>query len=135
MSGKGRIMARFTMLSAALFLAWSVGPPSVQGGQAVGNAESGKQSASQVPNGTTVPHSWTNPNLYDLNIRLRRWVLRIEQERRTGRLSAEQAQASMEIVRDIRRLENQYYFQNGRKDLTTGQKAELLGRMEGAGAP
>jgi hypothetical protein len=78
---------------------------------------------------------WANPHIHALNVLLREKELRIHKDGRSGRLTGEQVKASLEKIRDIRRLESKYYFENGGKDITEGQKNNMLAMLRQAGIP
>jgi len=80
--------------------------------------------------GATVPGHWRNPNLHEVNLRLRLWIKKIHEELAMGRITADQAAKAMNQIRDIRLLESRLYFGHGQQDITDSEKAQLIGMIE-----
>ena len=128
-------MKKVFLLSATLFLVCLLRQAVALGTSSGTAGKANAASPSANPSIGSVPGLGANPNIYDLNIRLRQLTLQIQRDWKSGKLNEEQLQSSMEIVRTIRKKENLYYFQNGRADITAGQKAELLRLLDSVETP
>lgn len=73
-----------------------------------------------------------NSNIHSVNTRLRQQMRQVRQDLRDGKLTKEQVQASWEKFKSIRRQELEFFRQNGRKDITDNQRAQLNASLDQA---
>ena len=74
-------------------------------------------------------------NLHGVNLQIREQMVRIRKDLKRGRLTRDQARVWMARLKDVRRQENRFFLQNGRKEITDDQKNKLnslLGRASGS---
>jgi len=66
-----------------------------------------------------------NTNMHGLNMKLRQQMRQVRIDLKAGKLTKEQAKAAFEKLKAVRMQENQYFRQNGQKDITADQKSQL----------
>lgn len=74
-------------------------------------------------------------NLHGVNLQIREQMVGIRKGLKRGRLTRDQARAWMARLKDVRRQENRFFLQNGRKEITDDQKNQLnslLNRASGS---
>jgi len=66
-----------------------------------------------------------NTNMHGVNVKLRQQMRQVRMDFKAGKLTKEQAKAAFEKLKAVRMQENQYFRQNGQKDITADQKSQL----------
>jgi hypothetical protein len=76
------------------------------------------------------PGVWAqSANLHSVDQMIRQQKKQIKTDWKSGKLTQDQARAQMENLKAIRKQELGYLRQNGHKDLTNDQKAQLTLKM------
>ena len=70
-------------------------------------------------------------NTHAVSLLLRKQMRRVQLDRKSGKLSAAQAQAMKEKLRTIRQKELGFFRQNGKKQITDDQKNQLITQLNG----
>jgi hypothetical protein len=106
----------------AAIAAWLLGVAWAQSPSTTG-AQAKVKPATHSPAG---PHGVRpRSNLHSVNLILRQQMKQIKKDRKSGKLTEDQAKAKWENLKSIRRQELEYFKQNGRKEITDDQKSQL----------
>jgi hypothetical protein len=91
------------------------------------------------PNSRTGPavgsSSLQNSNMHAVNVQIRLQKRQIFSEVKSGKLTKAQAQAQLEKLKAVRRQELEFFRQNGQREITSGQKAQLQQMLGQNAAP
>ncbi|HEY5039178.1 MAG TPA: hypothetical protein VIJ93_08925 [bacterium] len=69
--------------------------------------------------------SVTNPQVHQINMRLRAQMRLVQQGFKSGKLTKDQAASLRTDLKSVRQQEMAFFKQNGKKDLTTNQQTQL----------
>jgi hypothetical protein len=64
-------------------------------------------------------------NTHQVNLMLRQKMNQLRKDVKSGKVTQEQAKVLFEKFKNIRRQELEYFHQNGQRDLTASQQAQL----------
>jgi hypothetical protein len=85
--------------------------------------------------GLAVPRHATTPssNLHTINVQIRKQRIQIHKGLKSGQLTKAQAKSQMTQLKNIRLQENQFFHQNGQKEITLDQKNQLQQELNQVG--
>ena len=66
-----------------------------------------------------------NPNLHEVSVKIKQQMRQIQKDRKSGKLTPAQAKAALGNLKTVRRLELEYFHQNGAKEISVQQKDQL----------
>jgi len=113
-------MKRLLMFAASIYFAgtgwvWAQSNP----------LTSGKPAHGVQTQGNTANPSGTSSNMHGFQMEVRLQMRQIQKDLKTGKITSSQSKAAMLNLKNVRLQELDYFKQNGNREISSAQKAQL----------